>query len=430
MIAHKKNTNTISSTLIRYSAGDKDMSSAEAIRNLNRCQVLDALRCESPITLSDLVDRASLSRATVSSIVSEMRTIGLLERAGWAESTGGRRPTLLSFNPAARMAVGVTMFDNEIKAVLTDLNGTPCEYFTASWDGQQVEDLVLKMIETVKNLCSSIDCNLILGVGVGLPGVVDVNSGTIIEYVTPSGRIDAPIEAGKQIQKALQLPTMVTNRSRVAALGELQFGVGQGVPNLLYLFIGRGIVASIVIDGSIYFGPSFTAGEIGHNTVVQDGHLCGCGNHGCLEMYASESAIIARAIAKARATPDSALRDAVNGNLRLLSSDTVIETARDGDPAAIEVLNRTGEYLGIALSSAINMINPEMLILGGPIGCKAGSLLIEPTVREIECRVLSLPLSNLTVVSGSEEIDSAAIGAAVLVLKNSSIDRIFNGIEL
>jgi glucokinase len=141
-------------------------------------------------------------------------------------------------------------------------------------------------------------------------------------------------------------------------------------------------------------------------------------------MYASENAIVAQAIAKARAMPDSAMRQVTRGNLQLLTADHIIECARQGDRAAVEVLNETGTYLGIALSATINILNPQVLVLGGPIGCKAGSLLLEPTMREIECRTLSIPLSVVRIVAGSIDAEAIAIGAAVLALKHTHINRV------
>jgi N-acetylglucosamine repressor len=408
-----------------YASGE-DITSAEAIRAMSRAQVLRALRERAPISRSELAQHVPLSRATISSIVNELLGNGLLQEAGLALSTGGRRPALLSYQPEAKMALGVTIFNNEVIAVLTDLEGHPLRYCTRPWTGLSPEDLIRTMIGVVQEICQSVDCQRILGIGVGLPGVVDVAKGTL-EISVSMGWMGRRVEVRRMMEEALHLPTIVANRSRVAALGELQVGVARGVSNLLYVYIGQGIAAGIVFDDSIYFGASSSAGEVGHNTVVADGPLCQCGNRGCLEIYASENAIIARAIAKARAVPESAMRQVIKGNPQLLTTDLIMDCARQGDAAALEVLNETGTYLGIALSATLNMLNPQMLVLGGPIGCKAGVLLLEPTVREIERRTLFIPLSAARIVSGSTETEGIAIGAAVLALKHTHINRIFAG---
>ena len=404
---------------------EKEQSSAETIRNLNRSQVLEVFRKTHTISYVDLVEKVTLSRATVASIVNEMLEIGLLQKIGQAASTGGRRPTLLGYHPEAKMAVGVTMFDNEIKAVLTDMEGTPIKLLERPWDGLRFEDLISKMIDAVQDLCASVDPQRLLGVGTGLPGVVDVDHGTIVEYVTARRRIDTPIEVRRVMEEALRLPVIVANRSRTAALGELQVGVGRGMKNLVYLSIGHGIVAGVVLGGDLYFGTNFSSGEIGHNSVAPDGPLCGCGNRGCLEMFASDNAIVARAIEKAREAPHSLLRQEFNNNLMLFTTDIIFECARQEDPTALEIMNETGMYIGIALSGALNILNPQMVVLGGPIGCKAGRLLLDPMIREVGRHALPMSLSCVQIVSGSENTETATIGAAVLALKNTSIERIF-----
>ncbi len=405
----------------------KDVSSAEAIRNMNCGQVLEAIRSVNPISYSDLVAKVQLSRTTISSIVNEMLEIGLLNKVGQAASTGGRRPMLLGYNPAGKMAVGVTMFDNELLAVTTDMEGFPLKFIRRPWPGQRFEDLVGQMIEMVQELCTQEECQRVLGVGAGMPGVVDVAKGTIVEYVTAGQHMESPIEVRRMMEESLSLPVIVANRSRTAALGELWAGIGRDARNLIYLSIGRGIVAGIVIGGEIYFGTNFSSGEIGHNTVAPEGPLCGCGNRGCLELYTSASAMVARAIARACATPTSLLRQAVNdGNLQLMTLDIVLDCARQDDAAALEVLNETGVYIGIALSDAVNILNPEMIVLGGPVGWKAGPLLIEPALREIERHALPMSISCVRLVVGSEGSESAAIGAAVLALKSTTIEKIFS----
>lgn len=426
MVTHVNDNRQTSGVLNYYPSSARDVSSAEAIRNLNRAQVLDAIRTINPISYSDLVEKVQLSRTTISSIVNEMLEIGLLVKVGQAASTGGRRPMLLGYNPTGKMAVGVTMFDNELLAVTTDMEGCPLKFLRHPWSGQRFDDLVEQMIEMVQELCTQEECQRVVGVGAGMPGVVDVDRGTIVEYVTAGRHMETPIEVRRIMEEALCLPVIVANRSRTAALGELRAGVGRDVRNLIYLSIGRGVVAGIVIGGEIYFGTNFSSGEIGHNTVVPDGPLCGCGNRGCLEMYTSAGSMVARAIAKARSTPTSLLRQAINdGNLQLMTLDIVLDCARQGDPAAREVLDETGVYIGIALSDAVNLLNPEMIVLGGPIGWKAGPLLIEPALREIERHALPMSISCVRLVVGSEGSESAATGAAVLALKNTTIEKIF-----
>jgi len=388
----------------------------------NHIEVWKALRSKAPISLSELTNLVPLSRVTISTIIKEMLQQGLVQSMGFADSTGGRPSALLSYVPTARLAVGVTMFDNEIISVLADLDGQAVKFHRRAWQGTSPESLLTAMAAAVQDLIIDVDRRRLLGVGVGLPGLIDVPSGRLLLCIS-MGWLGKPVEARHILEQALDLPVFIANRSRMAALGELQTGVGRGLDSLLYMYLGKGVVAGIALADGIYFGASSSAGEIGHTTVVPDGPLCSCGNRGCLELYTSESSIVARAIAKAREEPQSTLRKETHGNLQALTLDTVIRCAEQGDPAAIATFADVSSYLGIALSMALNLLNPQMLVLGGPVGSRAGALLLEPTIREIEKRTLPLTLAGTQIVTGSPDQEFAALGAASLVLTSVPVEQ-------
>ena len=398
------------------------------MRNYNRAAVWEVVRARSPISLSDLALQVPLSRVTLSSITREMVQVGLLTRCGVASSSGGRPSALFCYLPSARFAVGVTMFDRQITAVLTDLEGIPVRVLQAPWNESNPESLLAAMTDAVQNLTADIPRRRVLGVGVGLPGIIDVPSGRVLLCVS-MGWFGRPIEARKILENALGLPVHVANRSRIAALGELRAGVGKGSKSLLYMFIGRGVILGIAFEDGIYTGATSTAGEIGHSTFDPNGPLCRCGNHGCLELYTSENALLANAIARARVDTTSQLREIAQGNLQALTLDALIRCARRGDPASLAAFEEVGNHLGIALAAALNMFNPEILVIGGPVGCRSGGLLLDPTRREIERRTLAMTLSAVKIVSGEQDQEIAAIGAANLALDALTIDQLFDSTE-
>jgi predicted NBD/HSP70 family sugar kinase len=377
-----------------------------------------------PLALGDLVRQVGLSRATVSAIAREMSQSGLLEPLGPATSSGGRPPTLFRYRPAARFAAGVTLSDSQIIATLTDLEGNPLQFCHVPWQGTDPDQLLAAMAGAVEQIIAGVDRRHVLGVGVGLPGIIDVPSGQVLLCIS-MGWLGEPIQAREILSERLGLPVLVANRSRIAALGELRAGAGRGLESLLYMFLGEGVVAGIALAGGIYFGASSSAGEIGHTTVAPGGALCRCGNRGCLELYTSESAILAMAIARAREAPDCQLYQSTRGNLQALTLATVLACARQGDPPAIAAFNEAGTYLGMALSTALNLLNPQMLVIGGPVGCLAGPLLLEPVMREIQRRTFPLTLSAVRIVTGTSEDQCAALGAAALALDGVGIERIF-----
>lgn len=402
----------------------RELTASSLVRSRNRGEVWRAMRSGVPLSLGELANQTGLSRATISAITREMLQTGIVEPLGPASSSGGRPPALFRYRPEARLAAGVVMFDDQIAAVLTDLEGRPLRYIRHPWQGTDARVLLQRIVEVVTQLLAGYDRERLLGFGVGLPGVIDVPSGQVLLCIS-MGWMGEPIPVRSELTKALGLPVFVANRSRMAALGELRTGVGRGLDSLLYLFLGKGVVSGLAFARGIYFGASSTAGEIGHTTLVPDGPLCSCGNRGCLELYTSESAIVAAAIERGRADGTSLLRRETHGNLQLLTIDTVLACAREGDPAAVATLDEVGAQVGLTLASALNMFNPQMLVIGGPIGTKAGPLLLDPITRELERRTLPLTLAAVQVVTGSPEDECAVLGAAALVLDAVSVDHIF-----
>ena len=176
---------------------------------------------------------------------------------------------------------------------------------------------------------------------------------------------------------------------------------------------------------SSYMGSTFGAGEIGHVAICPDGPLCECGNHGCLEVYATEESILARARALGREHPKSLLRQLVGGSLEILTLDHVLQAARAGDMASQTVLQEVGVKVGMAVALLINLFDPQMVIIGGPLGCQAGSLLLAPLIDETRRRASARLFTHTEVVSGTMGLSAMAIGAAVLAINRTPAETYF-----
>lgn len=405
---------------------NKERTSTRVARSISRAEVLKVIRSEGLISRSRLAEMVPVSRATVSGIVSELLQAGVLEEVGEGQSTGGRRPVRLQYRPDSWMAMGLVLFDNKIQAVLTDMDGNPLDdYLEIPMRGTESEFMLHSMSEAAEYLLTNIPRERVLGIGVGVPGIVDFETG-VIEISISRGWLRGGIKVKEFLEDKLGLPVYVANRSRVAALGEQRVGMCCNVSNLIYLFLGQGIAAGIVIDGSLYLGPGSSAGEIGHVSVVPDGPLCDCGNRGCLEVYAKEATILARARALAREEPKSFMQRVVDSHLERLTIEHVIQAAREGDSAAVTVLNEAGTKVGIAVSTLIDLFNPEMVIIGGPIGSNAGELLLDRVIREAQRRTLPRPFNMARIVNGTLGTKAVAIGAAVLAINQTPVDAIFS----
>jgi glucokinase-like ROK family protein len=392
---------------------------------LTRMEVLDVIRAKKILSRSELADAVSASRGTVSNIVLDLLEIGLLEEIGEGKSTGGRPPIRLRYRPEGKLAIGLLLYQNQIQVVMTDLEGQPQHFFEVPVSGTSPGEMISSMRDAISQLLEDTPRERVIGIGVGAPGIVNFHTG-VIEISVSMGWLEEQVFIKDFLERAFQIPVFVANRSRVAALGELKAGIGRNVSNLIYLFLGQGIVAGIVINGKLYFGSGFDSGEIGHVSIDPNGLLCACGNHGCLEAYASEDAILAYARSIARKLQDSQLQGLVDGDLEKLNLDHILLAARRGDPAATEVISEVGKKIGFAVSILINLFAPELVILGGPIGTSAGDLLLTAVITEASNRTRPRSYKRTRIVTGSLGVEALAIGAAILAINNVPIDVVYS----
>jgi predicted NBD/HSP70 family sugar kinase len=391
--------------------------------NWSRSQVLEAVQQAKLVSRSQLARRVPISRATVSAIIAELIAAGILEEVGEGVSSGGRRPINLRYLPSSRSAVGVVLFDNCVQAVLTNMDGNLLKSAELPMQALAPDHMLMLIRDAVRQVIADVPFEQVLGMGVGVPGVVDTANG-VIDVSTSLGWLSGGTKVKEYLESSLNLPVYVHNRSKVAALAENKIGVARGVEHMLYVFLGKGIVAGTVLHGEPYYGYSASAGEVGHISVCPDGPLCKCGNRGCLEVYGSEAAIVASARALAKEHPDSLLNAVGATQIELLTVDNIIQAARQADPYAIQVLAEAGEKIGFAVGTLINLFNPQMVVIGGPVGCRAGELLTGPIIKEARRRSVARAFSSVKIVPGVLGDEGVAIGAAVLAISSTPIQDI------
>lgn len=257
---------------------------------------------------------------------------------------------------------------------------------------------------------AGIPASSVRGVGVGLPGVLRLSKGETVYLPNLPGRWpDVPVEA--ILEEKIGMPAYILNDVRSFTLGEKTFGAGRHVQNMVCLAIGTGIGGGIVIDGGLYLGNGGTAGEVGHQTVLPDGPLCGCGNRGCLETLASGPAIAAagmRAVAQGLTTK---MREMAGGDLNAITPKLVALAAGAGDEIAQEIYHKAGTYIGIAVSNLITVLTPQMVVIGGGVA-RAGDLLMVPIRETVGERVRTTPPDYAQIVLAELGTDAGAMGAA------------------
>ena len=248
----------------------------------------------------------------------------------------------------------------------------------------------------------------VAGVGIGSPGPLDRRTGTVIN--TPNlGWRNFPLR--DLIANAVNLPATLDNDANCATYGEWWLGAGRGTHSLVGLTLGTGIGGGIVLNGGIYHGCSDVAGEIGHMSIDSNGRKCKCGNYGCIEQYASGPAIALRAVEGIETGAETVLTEMVNGKLEDITAATVYEATVQGDAFATEVMKDTAKFLGTAVASIINILNPQMIVIAGGV-TRAGDTLFEPLRAEVRRRAFKSAQECCRIVAAELPGTAGVVGAA------------------
>lgn len=366
-------------------------------RQANRAFIFRTIQTHQPVARVDLARITGLSRATVSNVVDELIEESLVEEVGATDSRGGRRPILLRLREGmqGRFAICVELTRSKVAVLAVDLGGRVISQNqellpSGNFEPANLVELVARQVKIL--LATQEYSGSLVGVGVGVPGLVDTEHG-VIQVAAQFGWSKVPLK--EMLESALGVPVHVMNNVKAAALGEMIYSpsIKKSSPHpRLYLSLGQGIGAALLVEGKLVRGASNMAGEFGHITVAPSGPLCTCGNQGCLEAVAGLPALVNRYVELARLEEPSRLTMAP-GELPYLTSARFLEAVQAEDGLALQVIAEAAEQLAIALSGVINFTNPELIILGGPLGL-AGSALLEPLLLALRRRTLPLPLSQ------------------------------------
>jgi glucokinase len=252
-------------------------------------------------------------------------------------------------------------------------------------------------------------------IGVGVPGLVDLASGaTKFLPNLPTQWRDVPVRA--TLQSRFSVPVGVLNDCRTATLGELLFGHGRTVRTFALFALGTGVGGGVVIDGRLRLGPLGAAGELGHQTIVPGGPLCGCGNRGCLEAVASGPAITAEGVRLLLSGQAPGLRVLVDGDVNLVSPQTIADAAAGGDAGSRSIIERTAEYLAVAAANVVTALHPEMIVVAGGVA-EMGELLLAPIRRGIRERVRMFPADDVRVEKSQLGDEAGVRGAVALAIQ-------------
>ena len=384
---------------------------ASAVRTQNSKRILKLLWEEREIFRAELARRTSLSRSTVSAIVNDLLSTGLVREDRAGASTGGRRPILLKFDQRSSSIVGVELGATHVSCVLTDLR---CNV-RASWSmpapvREDPRVALEKMTLGVRKVLEAdgLKASQVVGIGVAVPSPTDeARPGELMPLIVPKW---AGYNLAAHLGDSFGLPVFVDNDANLGALAELWWGAGASVSNLAYIKVATGVGAGLIIDGHIFRGSGGLAGEIGHTSIDPRGPQCVCGLHGCLTTFIGTPALLQHARTR-MATSGSRGRPPTN-------IDELVNAALQGDPISVELIQYAGEKLGVAVANMLNLLNLSTVVLGGGIA-RAGDLLLDRVRQKI--RNLSLPASirETEIRATSSNEWGIAVGGATMVLKNA-----------
>ena len=376
--------------------------SQSSLHRANVARVMRAVRAAGTLSQAEISRRTGLSAATVSNIVRELSELGaVLVNTG---SVGGRRVRHVALAPSTQAVVGVDFGHSHLRVAVGDLahrilaeDAVPVDVDASA---EQCLNRAEELIDTLLARAGT-SAEHVSAVGLGVPGPIDYDTGEIGSSVLLPGWVGVrPREA---LADRLGLPVHADNDANLGALGELVFGAGRGMCDLVYLKISTGVGAGLVLDGRLYHGAGGMAGEIGHITLDESGPVCRCGNRGCLETHANARYLL------------SLLSDSHGADLTVAAA---VGLAHAGDPGCRRVLADIGRHVGVGVANLCNLINPRCLVLGGDLSA-AGDLIITPLLETVSRYAIPSAARQLRVIAGTLGDRAEVLGALALAATES-----------
>jgi predicted NBD/HSP70 family sugar kinase len=378
--------------------------STAGLRTANQRRIVQVLQervdPERPVTQADLARATGLAPATVSNIVRDLASTGLVDTVAGS----GRRGTAVRISRRAGLVAGVEFGHTHLRVAVADLGGQVLAEESRPVAADQSSEDGLALAETL------LDSELALldatrddvhTIGLGLPAPIPTDGVVSSPAILP-GWIG--VHAAAVAAERFGRPVHVDNDANLGALAEYRRGAGRGHPCLLFVKISSGLGSGVIVDGQIFRGAHGTAGELGHFALDDRGPICRCGNRGCIEAYVSVGHVLAQ----------------LAGQLPGASFDEVVEVARAGHDPALRVFEDVGHHLGWALGLVANLLNPGVVVIGGEMS-RAGDILLEPTRVGLRRHALSSVVAETRLVTAVLGERASLVGALLLALDRTEI---------
>ncbi|HUQ94652.1 MAG TPA: ROK family protein [Bryobacteraceae bacterium] len=377
------------------------------------------------ISRSDLSAMTGFSAFLVSKLCDALLKKGFIHEVGSGDSSGGRRPTLLSIAPRLGKIAGLHVGRVNARLVITDIRGTELAFLKMPSRVSAGPDVAMPhLIGLVEKGLqeANIRREELLGIGVGISGILDRGTGTTLYWPKVPQWVNVPVR--RIFADHFGIAPEIEDTPRTMALAERRLGLARQAENWVYLMIGASMGSAVFINRELYTGSRGFSGEFGHVNIKDDGPLCGCGNRGCLNTFVSATALIHAAQAAVSEGLSAQLWQLCEGDAGRISVALIVRAAAAGDRYSVRLLNDLGACLGKAMVVLIHLLDPELIIVGGGLAADAGQMLMPVIRKAVSDGVLPLTAKNLSIqVSELREVDWA-IGASLLV-GEKALEKLF-----
>ena len=401
------------------------LSIVEKKKHRSKQRIIKSLFLRGDCDCNGIARQVHLSVPSAQASINELLSAGIIKEKGQGTSTGGRRPIIYGLEPESfyllcidvdRFQVGLTILDSRLNLKAGIETHEICFQENTSYL-DKIYEYAIHILDT-----SGINKELLIGIGLSMPGAIDSVNGINYSYFyNPEETL------ARALETKFKLPVFIENDTNVLALAELWLGHARNKRNALVLLLSWGIGLGLILDGKLYRGASGFAGEFSHISVMDNGKLCWCNKQGCLETIASATALSILVKEGINNGSASSIFEAVDKSKEYIDPSIVIAAANNGDQFAVNILSEVGSKLGKGIASLIQILNPEIIILGGRMA-EAKQYITTPIQHALNSHCNPLLTSNISITSTHLGEEAIALGLAILMVDNllSNNERMYN----
>jgi len=400
------------------------------LSKLHTLQILQFIRAQGSISRAGLAEKTETSPFLISKTCDQLLAAKFITEAGQGDSTGGRRPTLLSLKPDFGRLIGVHLGTVNVRIAMTDFRGNLIEYIKDESRADKGPEAAMQhLIHLIDQMLkkAGVSYSELSGIGIGISGVLERSTGVVLFW--PKLPMWINVSVRKILEDRYKTIVELDDTSRTQAFAEYKLGALDSIKHFIYVAVGAGIGAALFLDGKLYSGSAGFAGEFGHITVSEAGPLCSCGNRGCLETMVSASALIRKAQHGLTEGLSNTLMQMSEGNPKHLSVEMLADAARQGDRFTRRLLSDTAISLGTSLVSLVNLLNPELIVIGGGVASAIGELILPEIERVVRDRAMIQGDNQVQIRISQLQEKDWALAATLLVVEKALAQSFLKAME-